>query len=81
MHISPHDPICAKPLSTLQDEGQQHVELLQEYASVLKEFRKRFSILSSVQVRIQLKVEHITGLRDGVSPRPRSRAMHDVGQD
>jgi hypothetical protein len=80
MHSSPHDPICAKPLSTLQDEGQQHIELLQEYTNVLEGFGKRFSILSNVQVRIQLKVEHITGLRDGVSPRPRSRAMYDVGQ-
>jgi hypothetical protein len=54
---------------SVQEEGQQHIELLQEYTNVLEGFGKRFGILSNVQVRIQLKIKHITGLRDGVSRR------------
>jgi hypothetical protein len=50
-----------------QDEGQQHIELLQEYTTVLEGFEKHFSSLSNVQVRIQHKIKHVIGLRDGVS--------------
>lgn len=50
-----------------QDEGQQHIELLQEYMTVLEGFEKHFSSLSNVQVRIQLKIKHVIGLRDGAS--------------
>lgn len=49
-----------------QDEGQQDMELLQEYMTVLEGFGKRFSILSNVQFRVQQKMNHIIGLRDGV---------------
>jgi len=72
----PEVRIRAKGLSSLQEEGQQHIELLQEYTDVLERFGKRLSILSNVHVRIQLKIKHITGLRDGVSLRSH-RAMCD----
>lgn len=54
-----------------QDEGQQHLELLQEYMTVFEGFEKHFSNLSNVQIRIQLKINHVIGLRDGVSLYPR----------
>jgi hypothetical protein len=50
-----------------QDEGQQHITLVREYMSILEGFDKHFSALSNVQVRIQLKIQHVIGLRDGVS--------------
>jgi hypothetical protein len=50
-----------------QEYGQPHIDLLQEYLNVVEWFDKRFNILSNVEVRIQLKIKHITGLRDGVS--------------
>jgi CorA-like Mg2+ transporter protein len=33
----------------------------------LEEFGKRYSILAGVQLRIQLKIRQVTGLRDGIS--------------
>jgi hypothetical protein len=50
-----------------QDEGQMHAELLQEYINIMESFDKRFSNLSNAQARIELRIKHITGLRDGVS--------------
>ena len=50
-----------------QDEGQMHPELLQEYMNIMESFDKRFSNLSNAQARIELRIKHITGLRDGVS--------------
>lgn len=52
-----------------QEAGQQHVDLMQEYNNVLEEFEKRFGMLSDVQIRTQLKIRQVTGLRDGVSRR------------
>ena len=51
---------------------------MQEYMNVLEGFEKRLSILSNVQVRIQLKIKHISGLRDGVSLHPCYRAMYKL---
>ncbi|KAI9049724.1 hypothetical protein LZ554_005876 [Drepanopeziza brunnea f. sp. 'monogermtubi'] len=50
-----------------QEAGQQHVALLQEYNNVVEEFEKRFGMLSDVQIRTQLKIRQVTGLRDGIS--------------
>jgi Mg2+ and Co2+ transporter CorA len=50
-----------------QEAGQQHVDLLQEYNNVIEEFEKRYGILSDVQIRTQLKIRQVTGLRDGIS--------------
>ena len=50
-----------------QDEGQMHPDLLQEYMNIMESFDKRFSNLSNAQARIELRIKHITGLRDGVS--------------
>ena len=47
---------------------------------VLEGFEKYFGILSNVEVQIQLKIKHITGLRDGVSQRSRRCTMYKVGQ-
>ena len=33
----------------------------------MEEFGKRYSILAGVQIRIQLKIRQVTGLRDGIS--------------
>ncbi len=41
--------------------------MLQEYNDVIEEFEKRYGMLSDVQVRTQLKIRQVTGLRDGVS--------------
>lgn len=41
--------------------------MLQEYNNVIEEFEKRSGMLSDVQVRTQLKIRQVTGLRDGVS--------------
>ncbi|KAE9369730.1 hypothetical protein N431DRAFT_345331 [Stipitochalara longipes BDJ] len=46
---------------------QLHVDLLQEYLNVLEEFEKRYGMLSDVQIRTQLKIRQVTGLRDGIS--------------
>ncbi|CZT10086.1 uncharacterized protein RCO7_03218 [Rhynchosporium graminicola] len=50
-----------------QEAGQQHVDLLQEYNNVIEEFDKRYGMLSDVQIRTQLKISQVTGLRDGIS--------------
>ncbi|PVH79529.1 hypothetical protein DL98DRAFT_655454 [Cadophora sp. DSE1049] len=50
-----------------QEAGQQHVDLLQEYNNVIEEFEKRYGMLSDVQIRTQLKISQVTGLRDGIS--------------
>jgi hypothetical protein len=50
-----------------QGSGELHVDLLQEYLNVLEEFEKRCGMLSDVQIRTQLKIRQVTGLRDGVS--------------
>ncbi|KAL2072990.1 hypothetical protein VTL71DRAFT_10314 [Oculimacula yallundae] len=50
-----------------QEPGQQHVDLLQEYNNVIEEFEKRYGMLSDVQIRTQLKISQVTGLRDGIS--------------
>jgi hypothetical protein len=50
-----------------QDEGRMHPDLLQEYINIMESFDKRFSNLSNAQARIELRIKHITGLRDGVS--------------
>ena len=51
----------------IQGSGELHIDLLQEYLNVLEEFEKRFGMLSEVQIRTQLKIRQVTGLRDGVS--------------
>ncbi|KAH7357225.1 hypothetical protein BKA65DRAFT_223058 [Rhexocercosporidium sp. MPI-PUGE-AT-0058] len=50
-----------------QEAAQQHVDLLQEYNNVIEEFEKRHGMLSDVQIRTQLKISQVTGLRDGIS--------------
>jgi hypothetical protein len=60
-----------------QDEGQQHIKLVQEYMTILEGFEKHFSALSNVQVRIQLKIKHVIGLRDGVGL-PHCYSIHIV---
>ena len=50
-----------------QGSGGLHIDLLQEYLNVLEEFEKRYGMLSDVQIRTQLKIRQVTGLRDGVS--------------
>jgi len=50
-----------------QGSGELHVDLVQEYLNVLEEFEKRFGMLSDVQIRTQLKISQVTGLRDGIS--------------
>ncbi|KAH7407184.1 hypothetical protein BKA64DRAFT_666015 [Cadophora sp. MPI-SDFR-AT-0126] len=50
-----------------QEAGQQHVDLLQEYNNIIEEFEKRYGMLSDVQIRTQLKISQVTGLRDGIS--------------
>jgi hypothetical protein len=55
----------------IQEAGQQHVDLLQEYNIVIEEFEKRYGMLADVQTTTQLKIRQVTGLRDGVSfPNP-----------
>jgi hypothetical protein len=54
-------------LITLKEAAQQDIELIQEYKNVLEEFGKRYGILSDVQIKIQLRIRQVTGLRDGVS--------------
>lgn len=49
-----------------QEAGQQHVDLLEAYNNVLEEFEKRYGMLVDVQIRTQLKIRQVTGLRDGV---------------
>jgi hypothetical protein len=46
---------------------QQDIELVQEYKNVLEEFGDRYCILRDVQIKIQLRIRQVTGLRDGVS--------------
>jgi hypothetical protein len=53
-------------LTTFQDAGQQHVDLLQEYNNIIEEFEKRYNMLCDVHIATQLKISQITGLRDGV---------------
>lgn len=50
-----------------QEAGQQHVDLLEAYNNVIEEFEKRYGMLSDVQIRTQLKIRQVTGLRDGIS--------------
>lgn len=49
-----------------QDTAQQHVDLIQEYTSVMDEFKKAYGMLAEVQDKTQLKIKQVTGLRDGV---------------
>ncbi|KAL3424188.1 GTPase-activator protein for ras-like GTPase containing protein [Phlyctema vagabunda] len=50
-----------------QEAGQQHVDLVQKHNDVLEEFEKRYGMLTDVQIRTQLKIQQVTGLRDGIS--------------
>lgn len=50
-----------------QGSGELHVDLLQEYVNILEEFEKRYGMLFEVQIRTQLKIRQVTGLRDGIS--------------
>ena len=51
----------------LQDAAHQHADLIQEYNSVMDEFKKRYGMLLDVHDKTQLKIKQVTGLRDGVS--------------
>jgi hypothetical protein len=53
-----------------QGSGEIHVDLLQEYVNILEEFEKRYGMLFEVQIRTQLKIRQVTGLRDGVRTPP-----------
>jgi hypothetical protein len=55
-----------KWLIPIQDAAQQDIELIQEYKNVLEEFGKRYGILLDMQIKIQLRIRQVTGLRDGV---------------
>jgi hypothetical protein len=46
---------------------QQDIDLIQEYNSILDEFKKRHGMLVDVAEKTQLKIKQVTGLRDGVS--------------
>jgi len=46
---------------------QQNVDLIQEYNSIIDEFKKRHGMLVDVAEKTQLKIKQVTGLRDGVS--------------
>ncbi|KAK3326630.1 hypothetical protein B0H66DRAFT_551399 [Apodospora peruviana] len=50
-----------------QDAMQQHVDLIQEYNSIVEEFKKRYGMLVDVHDKTQLKIKQVTGLRDGIS--------------
>ncbi|KAM7206548.1 hypothetical protein V8F20_002674 [Naviculisporaceae sp. PSN 640] len=50
-----------------QDAAQQHVILIQEYTSVMDDFKRRHSMLVDVHEKVQLKIKQVTGLRDGIS--------------
>jgi len=50
-----------------QDSLQQDIDLIQEYNSILDEFKKRHGMLVDVAEKTQLKIKQVTGLRDGVS--------------
>ncbi|KAM7213096.1 hypothetical protein V8F06_011519 [Rhypophila decipiens] len=50
-----------------QDAAQQHVDLIQEYNSVMDEFKRRYGMLADVHDKTQLKIKQVTGLRDGIS--------------
>lgn len=66
VHKKSEHSLCRADVS-IQEAGQQHVDLLQEYNNVIEEFEKRYGMLSDVQIRTQLKISQVTGLRDGVS--------------
>jgi chromosome segregation ATPase len=53
-------------LTSSQDAGQQHADLIQEYNNLVEEFKKRYGMLADVQDRMQVKIRQVTGLRDGV---------------
>ncbi len=42
------------------------MDLIQEYNSIVDEFKKRYGMLADVHDRTQLKIKQVTGLRDGV---------------
>jgi len=64
--VSPFATICYS-WQVIQGSGELHIDLLQEYLNVLEDFEKQFGMLSEVQIRTQLKIRQVTGLRDGVS--------------
>jgi len=43
------------------------MDLIQEYNSIIDEFKKRHGMLVDVAEKTQLKIKQVTGLRDGVS--------------